>query len=128
MTLPETLTAGWQVRDDSRAADPESGVAEDFVLLEQAAEGELPPTLRLWENRQCLVVSRRDARLPGFEDARRRLAGCAARSPAPPALRRAGDLLRAHRQIIPPVAERRRHGAGFSMHAQTRESGDHQIA
>lgn len=59
----------WQVLNEGTAPSPEAGVAADFALLDAVAAGTAPATLRLWQNRQCLVVSRRDSRLPGFSRA-----------------------------------------------------------
>jgi len=69
------VSAGaWRILDEGLAAAPETGVQADFDLLDQVAAGEAPATIRLWENRPCLVVSGRDTRLPSFEEASARLA------------------------------------------------------
>lgn len=68
--VAETLATGaWRVMDEATAASPEDGVGADFALLDAVAEGRAPDSLRLWQNRQCLVVSARDAKLPNFAEA-----------------------------------------------------------
>jgi lipoate-protein ligase A len=67
--------ATWRILNEGLAATPEAGVAADFRLLDAVAAGEEPATIRLWENRPCLVVSGRDTRLPHFDEACRDMAG-----------------------------------------------------
>ncbi|MFQ5959042.1 MAG: biotin/lipoate A/B protein ligase family protein, partial [Alphaproteobacteria bacterium] len=66
--------ARWRFWDDREGGGPEARLARDGALGEAVARGASPPTLRLWENPRALVVSRRERRLPGFEEASRRLA------------------------------------------------------
>lgn len=66
--------SAWRILDEGLAATPEAGVAADFGLLDAVAAGEAPATIRLWENRPCLVVSGRDTRLPRFDAACREMA------------------------------------------------------
>lgn len=50
------------------------GVAGEEDLLDAVERGAVPAAARVWEGPRAVVVSRSDARLPGFEEARRRLA------------------------------------------------------
>ena len=60
-------SAGWAVLSDGRGDCPGQSVDGDLELLQAVHDGALGPTIRLWENRECLVVTRRE-----FEVARRR--------------------------------------------------------
>jgi lipoate-protein ligase A len=69
MVLIDPAQAGiWRILNEETAPAPQAGVEADFDLLDAVAGG-ARPTLRLWENRRCLVVSGRDARLPRFAQA-----------------------------------------------------------
>jgi octanoyl-[GcvH]:protein N-octanoyltransferase len=64
----------WCLWDDREIADPLAAVARDAELLEAVRRGAALATARVWENGRCLVVTRAEARLPGFAAAARRLA------------------------------------------------------
>jgi lipoate-protein ligase A len=82
----------WRILNETLAATPEAGVAADFRLLDEVVAGEAPATIRLWENRPCLVVSGRDTRLPRFEEA----CGEMAKTGSPVIIRRSGGTAVPH--------------------------------
>lgn len=63
----------WELLDEARRDPPSAGLARDAELLDAVRRGDAPATARIWDNGQALVVSRSDARLPGFAGARERL-------------------------------------------------------
>lgn len=73
--MPETRSfaampvEGWHVQDDGDAGSPDRNVTRDRLLGERVAAAGGPPTYRVWTNRRCIVVTRREARLPTFPQA-----------------------------------------------------------
>lgn len=65
----------FRVVDDRTQRDPAGQVGEDLRLagpiLESDPQAPSPPVFRVWSNAQCLVATRREERLDGFEAARR---------------------------------------------------------
>lgn len=59
----------WQLLRPTMSKDPESSIHFDENLLQKVGSSELPPTLCLKQDPQCLVVTRREARMEGFERA-----------------------------------------------------------
>jgi lipoate-protein ligase A len=59
----------WEVRDEGPAGAPAAAVARDVELLDAVRSGASPAVARIWENAQCLVAARSDARLPRFAEA-----------------------------------------------------------
>lgn len=68
---PSILAEGWVVENDVRSADPARQVAWDAALGEEVAASDGPATYRVWTNERCIVVTRREARLPGYREAAR---------------------------------------------------------
>jgi len=63
----------WRFIDEPLAADPLQALERDTFLLKEVASGKRGATARLWENPQCLVVTRKETRFPGFAEAREQL-------------------------------------------------------
>ncbi len=61
----------WRLWDDREIGGPLARVAGDDTLGEAVASGASPPAIRLWENEQALVISRRERRLPRYAAAAR---------------------------------------------------------
>jgi lipoate-protein ligase A len=60
---------GLDVFDDRRLLPPREMVAQDRELGAEVGLGSRPPTYRVWENGQALVVTAREQRLPRFAEA-----------------------------------------------------------
>ena len=71
---PLAAIGNWRIWDDRRQSSAHDNVARDARMGHAIARGEARPTLRLWENVQALVVSRKDTALPGFAAAAELLA------------------------------------------------------
>jgi lipoate-protein ligase A len=63
----------WRFIDEPLANDPEKALLRDIELLKEVASGKRCATARLWENPQCLVVTRKETKFPEFEKARLQL-------------------------------------------------------
>lgn len=63
----------WRFIDEPLAKDPETALLRDAELLKEVASGKRCATARLWENPQCLVVTRKETKFPKFEKARLQL-------------------------------------------------------
>ena len=59
------------VLDEPEVTSAKEAVDRDAELGRAAGNDQRPPTYRIWENRQCLVVTPREERLPGFDKASR---------------------------------------------------------
>ncbi|MBQ4811842.1 hypothetical protein A7985_13890 [Pseudoalteromonas luteoviolacea] len=59
----------WRILNEPIAQNTGKALALDADLLKQIAKGALPATIRLWECPQSLIVSRKEAKLPHFEQA-----------------------------------------------------------
>lgn len=72
--LLEAFYPPWKVLDDPHLRAPHDQVGEDLRLAEQVraepGPGVAGPLYRVWSNRQCLVATRREERLPDFDAAR----------------------------------------------------------
>ena len=68
---PAVLADGWTVDDDTAPAAPAEHMARDLQVGERASSPEGGPTYRIWTNRRCIVVTRREARLPAYAEAAR---------------------------------------------------------
>ena len=64
----------WILLNEPGPWSPGSGVSRDMALGSDAARGG-GGIVRLWEGEQALVVTRREARLPAFDEAREHLLG-----------------------------------------------------
>ncbi|MGB0206219.1 MAG: lipoate--protein ligase family protein [Neptuniibacter sp.] len=64
----------WRFINELLATDPEAALLRDVELLKEVASGKRCATARLWENPQCLVVTRKETKFPNFESARSQLA------------------------------------------------------
>ena len=64
----------WRFIDEPLATVPETALLRDVELLKEVASGKRCATARLWENPQCLVVTRKETKFPDFESARSQLA------------------------------------------------------
>lgn len=79
MTVSSDITdlfksqARWRFIDEPLAKDPETALYRDIELLKEVASGKRCATARLWENPQCLVVTRKETKFPEFESARSQL-------------------------------------------------------
>lgn len=56
----------WSLINDPLADDPVAALKRDRELLQEVAAGTRSATARIWENPQCLVVTRRETRFPQF--------------------------------------------------------------
>jgi len=65
----------WRLDRPSLFTAPGTAIACDEQLRQQLLAGEGGPVASLHHRPRCLVVTRREARFPGFEEARRTLAG-----------------------------------------------------
>lgn len=63
----------WRLLDDRYVRQPPDQVARDLDLAREFITRDLsdpaPPLYRIWTNRRCLVATRREERLPAFEEA-----------------------------------------------------------
>lgn len=59
----------WHWIEDPLATDPQAGLSRDTELLHAIGRGDQPATIRLWENPQSLIVTRRETRLPHYNEA-----------------------------------------------------------
>ncbi|AOT06906.1 lipoate--protein ligase family protein [Pseudoalteromonas luteoviolacea] len=59
----------WSVLNEPIETSTERALEQDSILLMQVAKGIQPATIRLWECPQSLIVSRKEAKLPMFNDA-----------------------------------------------------------
>ncbi|WP_207060849.1 hypothetical protein [Motiliproteus sp. SC1-56] len=64
----------WRWIEEPLGEAPGAALARDTQLVQALARGEGTAVARLWENPRCLVVTRRETRLPQFEAACRLLA------------------------------------------------------
>lgn len=64
----------WHWIEEPLADDPLRALQEDTRWVQAIARGEQGPMARLWENPRCLVVTRRETRLPAYDAACRTLA------------------------------------------------------
>lgn len=71
---------------------PQAQVDADMQLLDAVAHERTGPLIRLWSNRPCIVVSRRDSRMPDFT----RGAACMAAEGWPVVLRGSGGTAVPH--------------------------------
>lgn len=60
----------WRFINEPLSDSPESALKRDLELLKEVAAGKRGATARLWENSQCLVVTRKETRFPDFEMAK----------------------------------------------------------
>ncbi len=69
--MPATLFSerNWLWIEEPLATDPQAGLSRDTELLRAIGRGDHPATIRLWENPQSLIVTRRETRLPHYSDA-----------------------------------------------------------
>jgi octanoyl-[GcvH]:protein N-octanoyltransferase len=70
---PTVPARGGTLEGDPATTSPEAAIQRDLGLAWKVARSPSPtsPLFRLWVNRPCLVTTRREARLPGFEAAAR---------------------------------------------------------
>ncbi len=64
----------WRLWDDREGGGAAERIGREAALAEAVARGASPPTFRLWEGAQALVVTRRQTRLPRFREAAAALA------------------------------------------------------
>lgn len=64
----------WRLINEPVAEDPLEALQRDSNLLKEVAAGKRGATARLWENPQCLVVTRKETRFPEFTRASQALA------------------------------------------------------
>lgn len=64
----------WQWLEEPLNGDPVEALDRDTRRVKAIAQGEQGPLARLWENPRCLVVTRRETRLPQYDAACRTLA------------------------------------------------------
>lgn len=65
----------WQIINEPLNQDPLNALKQDSALQREIAAGKRCAVARIWENPQCLVVTRRETRFPQFDDACAQLAG-----------------------------------------------------
>lgn len=63
----------WRLINEPVAEDPAAALKRDTELLREVAAAKRCATARLWENPQCLVVTRKETRFPNFHQACERL-------------------------------------------------------
>lgn len=63
----------WRFINEPLSDSPEASLQRDTELLKEVAAGKRGATARLWENPQCLVVTRKETRFPSFAEARQQL-------------------------------------------------------
>lgn len=84
---PETK---WRLLiDTSSSNDPAFNLGLENAIMERVGKGKSPPTLRIWQNREALVIGRYLEKLPGFQVGLKAL-----KAKGLPAIRRAsgGDI------------------------------------
>lgn len=64
----------WRLLCPQPVTEPQASIDFEVDLLQQVGCGEQPPTLYLMSHPRCLVATRREARMPGFDRARVELA------------------------------------------------------
>ncbi len=63
----------WHLLNEGLNNDPEKALRKDTALLKAVASGTRQATVRIWENPQCLVVTRKETRFPNFVGAKQEL-------------------------------------------------------
>jgi len=63
----------WQLLCPQPQEEPQQSIDTETDLLQRVGTGNLPPTLCLMRHPRCLVVTRREARMPNFDSARAEL-------------------------------------------------------
>lgn len=71
--LPQ-LTASWSLAEAAETGSADQCLAVDEQLLDQVKRGERGPCIRIWRNRQCLVATVKESRMPNFEKSSQALA------------------------------------------------------
>jgi lipoate-protein ligase A len=67
-TLFRSLT-GWKLIEEPLAVDPRQALERDTLMAQEVAMGNRGATARLWENPQSLIVTRKETRLPHYQQA-----------------------------------------------------------
>lgn len=63
----------WRLIDEPLSDNPQQALELDTHLLKEVANGKRAATCRIWETKQCLVVTRKETRFPRYETAARTL-------------------------------------------------------
>ncbi len=63
----------WHLLNEPLNNNPANALLRDTLLLKEVASGARQATVRIWENPQCLVVTRKETRFPCFAQAKQQL-------------------------------------------------------
>ena len=64
-----TVQERWRLIDEPISDNPQTALEHDTALLREIAIGKRAATARLWETKQCLVVTKKESRFPRYDTA-----------------------------------------------------------